>query len=90
MIEQALSSFGDTVDQNGNPFAPIFRQSVFGHRLDSLIEQYCLPPPTHIKIDVDGFQAKVIAGALQTLSRPCVRSLAVGDESGHRKGRFSS
>jgi len=76
-VGSALSSFGDAVDQNGNPFAPIFRQSVFGHRLDSLIEQYRLLPPTHIKIDVDGLQAKVIAGALQTLSRPRVRSLAV-------------
>ena len=36
-----------------------------------------LPPPQHIKIDVDGFEPKVIAGAAQVLRARETRSLLI-------------
>jgi hypothetical protein len=36
-----------------------------------------VPLPTHIKIDVDGIEAKVVAGATETLKKSGVRSLLI-------------
>ena len=36
-----------------------------------------VPVPTHIKIDVDGFEPKVVAGARVTLLNPAVRSVLI-------------
>ena len=36
-----------------------------------------MPAPTHIKIDVDGFEHKVIAGARRTLKGSSVKSILV-------------
>ena len=36
-----------------------------------------MPVPTHIKIDVDGFEHKVVAGARSTLANPAVRSVLI-------------
>ena len=37
--------------------------------LDTLVEQGTLPQPDHIKIDVDGHEGKVVAGAIRTISK---------------------
>jgi len=37
--------------------------------LDSLVEKSILPQPDHIKIDVDGHESKVVAGAIKTISK---------------------
>ena len=36
-----------------------------------------MPVPNHIKLDVDGFEHKVIDGAVETLKKPEVRSLII-------------
>ncbi|MBZ5566485.1 MAG: FkbM family methyltransferase [Acidobacteriia bacterium] len=48
--------------------------TVAGRCLDSLVEQGSVPPPSVIKIDVEGAEEQVIAGALQVLKmhRPVV------------------
>jgi FkbM family methyltransferase len=51
-----------------------FRQAVLAYRLDELLEQFELPPPTMLKVDVDGGEAAVLAGAEKTLARPELRS----------------
>jgi hypothetical protein len=45
--------------------------------LDELVASGALPVPNHIKIDVDGFEPRVIAGARATLAQPAVRSLLI-------------
>lgn len=73
----ALHTLDDPIDYKGDPFTPVFTQSVVAFDLDRLIAQFCLPPPTHIKIDVDGLEQSVLTGAMGTLAAPSVRSLLV-------------
>lgn len=76
-IGGALASFGQPIDERGRPYTPIFRQAVIGLTLDELIARYGLPFPHHIKIDVDGFEDRVMRGAGQILRDPRLRSLLV-------------
>lgn len=59
----------------------VYAQPVLVAALDDLIERFELPAPTLIKLDVDGAEAAVLAGAGRTLSRPELRSLIVEVET---------
>lgn len=58
-------------------------QSVLCHQwimtvsLDGLHDQLGLPLPTHVKVDVDGFENQVMAGAARLLREKCVHSWAI-------------
>ncbi len=71
----ALSTFGVPVDYRGQRFKPVFRQAVIGITLDAFQETFGLPCPQHIKIDVDGNEDRIIAGAAKTLQNPQVKSV---------------
>lgn len=63
---------------NSNIFSdPGLAQRVLAMRLDDAIERFALPPPTHMKIDVDGAELKVLTGAERTLAGPAVRSVLI-------------
>lgn len=47
----------------------VFEQGTVGFALDSLVGEIGLPQPTHIKIDVDGFEDKVLKGASNVLKQ---------------------
>lgn len=56
-----------------------YEQGSVGFALDSLVFDVGMPQPTHIKIDVDGFEDKVLRGAERTLDH--VSSLLVEMDS---------
>jgi FkbM family methyltransferase len=51
-------------------------QGCIGRRVDSLITDG-LPVPDHIKIDVDGLEHRVIAGMLETLRQPKLKTVLI-------------
>ena len=56
---------------------------VLAFRLDDLVAQFGLPAPTVMKIDVDGGEVSVLAGAAETLAQRELRSVLVEvDRSG--------
>lgn len=55
----------------------MYQQPVMMFRLDDLIEWFHLPPPNHIKLDVDGGELAVLDGASRTLQSPALRSMLV-------------
>lgn len=54
-----------------------FKQGVIGYSLDNLIDEFSLPFPNHIKIDVDGNEDKVIIGMKKTLSNNELKTIAI-------------
>jgi FkbM family methyltransferase len=51
-------------------------QGCIGHQLDTLISNG-LPLPDHIKIDVDGLEHRVVAGMIETLEKPGLKSVLI-------------
>lgn len=70
-------SAGESKDFALRPVAAAYRQGCFLYRLDTLVAGGSLPIPAHIKIDVDGFEHKVVEGSLKTLEDTAVRSLLI-------------
>jgi hypothetical protein len=68
---------GEALDYQHQPLKTLYRQGCFASRLDELVQAGAIPVPRHIKIDVDGFEPKVIAGARNTLADPAVKSLLI-------------
>ena len=70
-------SLGERVDFRHQPMQPAYSQGSVAARLDDLVAAGTVPAPTHIKIDVDGFEPKVIAGARRVLEGRSLRSLLI-------------
>jgi FkbM family methyltransferase len=64
----ALHALGEAKDYRGRPFAAAARSAVLAFALDELIEQFKLPPPTHLKLDVDGTELAILQGASRSLA----------------------
>jgi len=54
-----------------------FAQGCITYKLDTLVETKKLPIPDYIKIDVDGFEHKVIEGATETLKNKKIKSVII-------------
>lgn len=76
-IGGSCHSLGERVDFNHQPMQPAFSQGCVAARLDDLVDQGVVPVPDHIKIDVDGFEPKVIDGAARTIDNRQVKSLLI-------------
>lgn len=74
---ESKHNFGAALDWQGQPFAPSFQQGSIAFSLDSFLELQPDPFPTHIKVDVDGIEARVIRGAARTLRDERLKSLLV-------------
>lgn len=73
----ALNCFGDTIDWEYKKFNPCYKQGVISYSLDSFLSFYIKYFPTHIKIDVDGIEPKIIKGAEKTLKDSRLKSLSI-------------
>lgn len=76
-IGGSCHSVGEALDFEHKPLNTLFVQGCSTNTLDALVMSKSIPIPNHIKIDVDGFEPKVISGARKTLSLPEVRSLLI-------------
>jgi FkbM family methyltransferase len=73
----ALHSVGKMPFGKGGESEPASRMKIAVFRLDDVIKQCGLPPPSHIKIDVDGGERHVLEGAAETLANPSLRSVMI-------------
>ncbi|HXJ53660.1 MAG TPA: FkbM family methyltransferase [Burkholderiales bacterium] len=70
-------SLGERVDFSHRPMDPAYSQGCLSARLDDLVSRGIVPEPHYVKIDVDGFEPKVIAGAAGVLRGKRLKSLLV-------------
>jgi FkbM family methyltransferase len=70
-------SYGERVDFRHEPMQPQFSQGCMSARLDDLVRDGIVPAPHYLKIDVDGFEPKVLAGATEALRGRALKSLLV-------------
>jgi FkbM family methyltransferase len=73
----AFNNFGAARDSEDHEFFPAYKQSVMAFSLDSFLVHHPECFPSHMKIDVDGNEAKVIDGAKATLMNPRLKSLLI-------------
>ena len=70
-------SLGERVDFARQPMNPVYSQGCVAARLDDLVAQGAVPMPSHIKIDVDGIEPKILAGARRILAERTVQSMLI-------------
>ena len=72
----ALNAFGVEYDFSGKKFSVENSYNTFGTPIDDLIEK-TLDIPNYIKIDVDGIEDLILAGAKKMLSNKKVKSILI-------------
>jgi FkbM family methyltransferase len=77
----ANSSFANAKDYRDLPIVPNFLQGAVGYSIDEFVGRFNPPFPTHIKIDVDGQEGDIIAGAERTLKDGRLESISVEMEA---------
>lgn len=70
-------SLGEKVDFRHQPVVPAYSQGCVSARLDDLVASGAVPDPDHIKIDVDGFEPKVIRGMQRLIDGHKLRSMLI-------------
>lgn len=70
-------SLGERVDFKLEPARPVYSQGCVAATLDDLVGMGVMPQPTHLKIDVDGFEHKVVEGAAETLRDPRLGAMVI-------------
>ena len=76
-IGGSCHSFDAAVDFKLEERKSPYTQGCFSARIDQLVADGVMPVPNYIKLDVDGFEHKVIAGGAETLRHKDVRSLII-------------
>jgi FkbM family methyltransferase len=73
----SFNSFESTEDCFGRPLRVAFRQSTIGFGIDDFRRLFGVAPPNYLKIDVDGVEEQILAGAAETLTDPALRAVLV-------------
>ena len=73
----SLHTWGKAITQGEKPFEPQNQQGVMAVSLDDLTGRFGLPFPTHIKIDVDGIEDQVVAGASEVLADERLKTVLI-------------
>lgn len=74
----AMSQFGQAGDRSRYSNARTsLTHGMAGVSIDDLVERFGTPPPTAIKIDVDGLEWPILQGGVRTLGHRGVRSVMV-------------
>ena len=71
------NNLGMATDWQGKKFAPAITQSVLSYTIDELIDRLEIPFPSHVKIDVDGNERKIINGSINTISDSRLESVLI-------------
>lgn len=90
-IGNSMHQLGAPLDFEGSSFNPAFRQGAVGTTLDSFVHAIGVVPD-HIKIDVDGLEAMVLAGGVRLLASRKIKSILVelnDDRADHREAMES-
>lgn len=69
------STIGADPRNFGKPYSAEVSQAALQFSVDDFIEQFGVPCPNHLKLDIDGVQDKVIIGARKTLRNPSLQTL---------------
>ena len=77
IVGSAHHTFGADRNANHENFSPAFKQGSFAVSLDDLVYTYQFECPTYLKIDVDGNEHLVIAGATKTLKDSKLKSILI-------------
>lgn len=80
-------TYGAELDHHLRPRSAPYAQGCSSTTLDRLVSDGTLPVPTHVKIDVDGLEHKVVAGCRATLRDPRLKSIVVEINSGLEEHR---
>lgn len=78
-VDEAGSSghqFNRQIDHQDLPFAPILSQATVGLSIDDFSAVFGIEP-NYLKIDVDGLESAILAGAARTLKSPALRSILI-------------
>ena len=70
-------NFGEALDWQGKHFSATFKQAALSFSIDDFILQFDPSFPSHIKIDVDGIEDKIIEGARTTILDERLKSILV-------------
>lgn len=71
------NSFNDNKNDQAKEIDISFKQGMIGFSADNFIDLFNIKKPTHIKIDVDGLEHKVIDGMKKLLTDAIVKGISV-------------
>ncbi len=77
----SMHAFGRPETARGK-MTPIFSQPTLGFTIDDFRRIFAAPPPDHVKLDVDGNEAKIIRGGRQTLAGAKTVMVEIEDRGG--------
>jgi len=81
------NQLGSNMDEKGHYFKPLRKLCIPAYSLDKFINEFSLPIPTHIKLDVDGIEDKILDGIRCTLQSPLLKSILIEINEGETKSK---